>query len=405
MDITAYAPEHLDDVRRQWLETGWIDHGNDQHAEAQRTWLSMGNGSVALIDGHAEAFGHWTPGAIWYVDRPVSLAAVTAITTSRVARRQGMATALTARALLEGKDAGHTVAGLGIFDQGFYDRFGFGTASYEHRFSFDPASLKVEVSGSIPVRLSVDDYEEIHALLLRRHRSHGAVTLDPPELVKAELLWTESPFGLGFRAKDGRLTHFVYGMGKGESGPYTVQWLAYEEPSQFRELLSLIRGLSDQVASVVMWEPPGIQLQDFIDRPFRQRVRTTKSDHETSHRAAAFTQLRILDLEAAMAARSWMGPEVRFNLSLRDPIDAIEPAVSIAGDYVVTIGAESGVEVGTDSEAPTLQASVNALTRLWIGVRDASTLAVSDDLDGSPELLARLDAAFGIPEPRQGWMY
>ncbi|MBT8214696.1 MAG: sterol carrier protein domain-containing protein, partial [Acidimicrobiia bacterium] len=147
------------------------------------------------------------------------------------------------------------------------------------------------------------------------------------------------------------------------------------------------------------------QLQDFIDRPFRQRTRTTKSVHETSHRAAAFTQLRILDLEAAMAARSWMGPEVRFNLSLRDPIDAIEPAVSIAGDYVVTIGAESGVEVGTDSEAPTLQASVNALTRLWIGVRDASTLAVSDDLDGSPELLARLDAAFGIPEPRQGWMY
>lgn len=405
MEITAYAPEHYDDVRRQWTEVGWIDAGNDRHAEAQRTWLTMGNGSVAIVDGHAEAFGHWTPGVITYVDRPVSLCAVTAITTSRVARRQGIASALTARTLRQGKEAGLTVAGLGIFDQGFYDRFGFGTTSYEHRFSFDPASLTVESSTPRPVRLSVDDYEEIHALLLRRHRVHGAVSLDPPELVKAELQWVESPFGLGFRADDGRLTHFIYGTGKGEQGPYTVVWQAYEEPGQFRQLLSLIKGLSDQVASVVMWEPPGIQLQDFIDRPFRQRTRTLKSDHETSHRAIAFTQLRILDLEAAIAARSWAGPEVRFNLALRDPIADIEPAVSIAGDYVVTIAADSTVEPGTDASAPTLEATVNAFTRLWIGVRNATTLAASDHLTGPPELMNQLDEAFAVPEPRQGWFY
>ncbi|NNC75266.1 MAG: GNAT family N-acetyltransferase, partial [Acidimicrobiia bacterium] len=154
MNITAYAPEYFDDVNRQWNEVGWVEAGNERETKAQRTWLSMGNGSVALVDGHAEAFGHWAPGSVWYVDRPISLCAVTAITTSRVARRQGLATALTARALRQGKEAGFTLAGLGIFDQGFYDRFGFGTSSYEHRFSFDPASLKIESSSRTPVRLS-----------------------------------------------------------------------------------------------------------------------------------------------------------------------------------------------------------------------------------------------------------
>ena len=405
MRIEAYTPEYFDDVHRQWIEVGWIEAGNDKEKEAQQTWLSMGTGSVAVVDGHAEAFGHWTSGDVWYVDRPVSLCAISAITTSRVARRQGLASALTARALLQGKEAGITIAGLGIFDQGFYDRFGFGTTSYEHRFSFDPASLKIEASGPPPVRLSIDDYEEIHGLMLRRHRAHGSVTLAPPELVKGELLWVTNPFGLGFRDDGGRLTHFIYGSAKGEAGPYTIYWVGYEKPEQFRELLGLIKGLSDQVASVVIWEPPGIQLQDFIDRPFRQRVRTVKSDHETSHRAGAFNQLRILDLGAAIAARSWKGPEVRFNLALHDPIDDIERELSLTGDYVVAVGAESSVEAGTDSGAPTLKASVAALTRLWIGTRNASTLAASDDLQGPPELLADLDEAFGLPEPRLGWFY
>ena len=129
MQIAPYADEYFDDVHRQWVEVGWIDRGSDSDKETQRIWMSVGHGSVAIVDEHAEAFGHWTPGTVWYVDRPVTLCAVTAITTSRVARRQGLASALTARALKEGKEAGMTIAGLGIFDQGYYDRFGFGTSA------------------------------------------------------------------------------------------------------------------------------------------------------------------------------------------------------------------------------------------------------------------------------------
>ncbi len=63
------------------------------------------------------------------------------------------------------------------------------------------------------------------------------------------------------------------------------------------------------------------------------------------------------------------------------------------------------MEQGSADDLPTLSASVNAFTRMWMGVATPSTLAVSDDLDASPELLTALDEAFGLPEPRHGWFF
>jgi hypothetical protein len=406
MEIVRYVPEsHFDAVHRIWMEVGWVEDGNDRQRDAMRDFAAASHGHVAIVDGEAEAFGHWTPGSFWYVDRALPMCAVTAITTSRIARKLGCASALTALTLREGKEAGHAVAALGIFDQGFYDKFGFGTGSYEHRFSLDPASLNVDVPYRRPVRLDRDDWVEIHDLMQRRYRAHGSATLDPPVVIQSELRWIDNAFGLGYRDDDGRLTHFVFGSAKGENGPYTLQWWGYERPDQLLELLRVVKELSDQVASVVIWEPPGVQLQDFIDRPFRQRTRTIKSDHETSHRAAAFWQMRMLDLEQCIAARRWSGTELRFNLTLGDPIASIEPDVSIAGDYVVTISSDSSVAEGTDTDLETVTASVNAFTRVWMGVRSASTLALSDDITAPPTLLSGLDEAFALPEPRHGWFF
>ncbi|NIR38540.1 MAG: hypothetical protein GWN07_21960, partial [Actinobacteria bacterium] len=93
----------------------------------------------------------------------------------------------------------------------------------------------------------------------------------------------------------------------------------------------------------------------------------------------------------AVAARRWTGDELRFTLRLSDPIAAFESAVDLGGDYVVTIGAESGVEQGASADLPVVDASINAFTRMWMGARPASALAVSDALIASPALLAALD--------------
>jgi len=52
---------------------------------------------------------------------------------------------------------------------------------------------------------------------------------------------------------------------------------------------------------------------------------------------------------------------------------------------------------------PTLEATVNAFTRLWLGVQPASGLAITDDIAGPPELLAALDRRLRLPAPHMDW--
>jgi GNAT superfamily N-acetyltransferase len=403
VETRPYAHDtDFDAVLRIWREVGWID-GSDGHKEGLEAFCSVGRSSVALMDGEAECFVHWTPGDIAHTGTLLPFAGVTAVTTSRIARKQGFATSLTARALVEAIESGAAVAGLGIFDQGFYERFGFGTAPYEHRYSFDPASLRPQVPYRPPVRVGPDDWQAVHAALRSRMRAHGTLTLEPGRIVEAELKWTENPFGLGYRDETGTLTHFIYGKAKDEQGPYSIWHMAYRDGRQLLELLRLIRELADQVASVVMMEPPEIQLQDLLDKPFRQRARSIKSDHETVNRAGAFTQLRILDPAACASAHRWRGPEVAFDLTLDDPLDRIVPGVGIGGEHTVVVGDPSRFEPGHRGGLPVMVATVNAFSRFWFGVRPASSLAITDRLDGPPDLVAALDEAVRLPRPSFGW--
>lgn len=170
--IAAYRRDRdLDAITRIWREVGWISD-EDREAEALGYFFDAGSANVALVDGSAECAVHWVPGNIRHGATELPLCAVTAVTTSLIARRQGLALRLSAEALAEGSEAGAAVAALGMFEQGFYDR----TGGYEHRLSFDPASLRALPSTRPPVRLTRDDWAEVHAALLRRSRWNGSVS-------------------------------------------------------------------------------------------------------------------------------------------------------------------------------------------------------------------------------------
>ena len=98
---------------------------------------------------------------------------------------------------------------------------------------------------------------------------------------------------------------------------------------------------------------------------------------------------------------------MRFNLALHDPIERFldegAPWRGISGDYVVALGPHSGAELGRDETLPTLTCSVGAFTRLWLGVRPATGLAVTDELEGPEELLRELDGVLRLPEPKLDW--
>ena len=50
-----------------------------------------------------------------------------------------------------------------------------------------------------------------------------------------------------------------------------------------------------------------------------------------------------------------------------------------------------------------LTASVNAFSRMWLGVRPATALNFTDDLSGPPELLEALDSLLRLPDPQPDW--
>ncbi len=66
-------------------------------------------------------------------------------------------------------------------------------------------------------------------------------------------------------------------------------------------------------------------------------------------------------------------------------------------------GQNSCAERGRSGSLPVLKASVGAFTRLWLGVRPATGLAITDVLSGPLDLLEQLDEALRLPTPVNDW--
>jgi len=396
-------------VARIWREVGWID--KEKHEEAMDAVLESGRTLVAEVNGAAECMVNTCNGTLRYLEEDIPVSVVGGVTTSRIARKQGLAGCATARTLAEDAEDGMKIALLGIFDQGFYNQLGFGNGSYEHWYTFDPADLNIDARPRIPLRLTVDDWEEMHASRVARVRRHGACTLLPAQMTKADALWAENGFGLGYRDEEsGELTHHLWAKTKEiEHGPYSVWWMAYRTKEQFFELLGLLKNLSDQVNSIELCEPPGVQMQDLLAHPFKSRRITKRSKHENAIFSAANWQARILDLPRCLEQTHLSSKEAYFNLILTDPIERFlsddNDWRGVGGEYLVRLGEESSAKRGRDDSLPTLRASVNAFTRLWLGVRPASVLSWCDDLSGPQEVLAKLDRTLCLPSPQVDWNF
>lgn len=414
MNFREYDPaKDQEAVHRIWLEIGWLED-NDKQKATMDIFLNGGRTLVADLNGEPECLAASMPGTIRYLDEELKLSVVTAVTTSRIARKQGLAKRLTARLIAANAAnaanaaAGAQVSMLGMFEQGFYNQLGYGTGGYEHWISFDPAQLHIEKKARVPRRLTNEDWASMHAAMLARQRVHGGVNLNPPQFTHGESGFSSNSFGLGYYdGPDDELSHFFWARAKGEHGPYTVLMMAYQNWDQFLELMALLKNLGDQVRLIKMNEPGHIQIQDLIRQPFRHRQLTEKSSYESINRATAYWQARICDLSGCLAQTYLPGETIQFNLDLHDPITKHLaediPWRGIGGEYIITLGPKSQAKRGTDKNLLTLNASVGAFTRMWLGVRPPSGLAVTDQLSGPPQLMAALDQLLRLPQPKPDW--
>lgn len=395
---------------RIWRETGWIDYDDKDDEKHLNSFLASSNVLVAEIAGTAECLVAATKGSIRHLNSDIPLNIIAAVTTSHIARKQGFASDLTARAIAAAADEGAAASALGMFEQGFYSRLGFGTGPYEHFIAFEPARIKTKLKARVPVRLGVKDYKDCHQALMNRWRGHGSVQVFTPKHFKAEMGWTEQGFGLGYRDNGKQLSHFIWGESKGEHGPYRITAIAYQSRQQLLELMALIKGLGDQVFTVEMIEPSYVQLQDLIDSPFKGQYRSENSEFEEHNSAEAFWQVRINDLAGCISQTSLTArPPLSFNLVLNDPIaqylDKSHGWQGISGEYTVHLGQSSEAKQGLQKNLPTLTASVGAFSRLWLGAASANAIATADELEASQTLLNQLDETLCLPLPKVGWEF
>jgi hypothetical protein len=412
MDWRYFDPETDQGAAQAiWNEVGWIDASRETTQEGLEQFSRCGPGYAGLVHGEPECVVFTAPGRMRYLSEDIDLVAVTGVTTSHLARKQGLAMGLTARAVVEAAANGAALAGLSTFEQGFYNRLGFANAAYEHRWRFDPSQLTVPGKVRPPKRLSVADGPAMHAGRLARKLHHGSVSMLPEAITTAQVRFIEKGFGLGYAdGPDESLSHFLWCSTENMlSGPYQVEWMVWQTKEQLLELLGLMRQWGDQVRLVILDEPAGVQLQDFMGRPTYHGEITEATRFASGNKAYSYFQYRILDLAACVEKTRVNGPEVAFNLELSDPLSERPaegvPWKGLAGTYRVSFGKQSGVDPGADNALPTLKASVGAFTRLWLGVRPATGLSVTDELRGSPELLEALDGCLCLPVPLTDWQF
>lgn len=409
-DIRAYRPEDLEQAQRVWKEVGWI---MDNDYEPLRILLEDSRTQVGLLRGAVESMAITEEGSFRYLDEELPMTIVAAVTTSLVARRQGLAGRTTAQALQKGAEAGDLVAALGIFDQGYYDRLGFATMPYTHRIAFDPAQLIVPQVRRAPHRFDASHSEAIHRSRLRRMRGHGSVNILSPTHTRTGMLENKESRGLGFYEENGEISHHIWGRIEDEHGPFYIWWTAYRDHTELLELLSLLRSLGDQVHLVHMHEPPGIVLQDFLKTPFKFRRSTAKGKFEQTIVTGAASQLRLLDVPKAvekMHLPGIAGDEfLEFNLTIDDPVERYLPEDAdwrgCGGDYVVRLGERCSAERGTGKGLPKVEMSVGGFSQLWSGARTVEHLHLRGVLKCDSDTRDQLSRLISLPLPDFEWLF
>ena len=397
MTIRKYNKE----IDKSQIETITNEVGWD--VKAMDIYVSEGRNLVAELNGKVEAFCSTSLGDIQYLENKIPFSELGTVAVSFLARKQKISGRMTALKIAEDAGAGAAVCGLGMFDQGYYDKMGFGTGNYTHWITFPLKALKVKGTPKIPTRLGFNDFEKINRSMQNRMRWHGSFSCTP-DLIKGGM--SEGGMGLGYFNEKGELTHHIWFEEDNLSkGPLSIAWWSYQNYDQLMELLVLLKSLSDQIISVSTIELPFLNIQDLIERPFHNAALSKNSPHQYKVSTQAFWQMRILDLEKCLSSTELPFGELCFNLELTDPIESFlkdEDCLwrGIGGNYTIMLGEKSSAKKGFINGLPTLKASVGAFTRMWLGCEKASNLTFTDELKGDRELISSLDKIFSLPLPK-----
>lgn len=330
-------------------------------------------------------------------------AGVTVVTVAPTHRRRGILTAMMTGLLEQAQAAGEPLASLWAAEGGIYERFGFGVASRRSRFRLPgraagprPPFPGVE-DGSADLRIELLPLEGAGPLLAPLWAAVRELRPGIPARTPDWWAWriladpTESRHG----ALQKRLAVAVDGDGAARG--YAI-YRATRNGGGELEVLELIS--PDRDAETALWRYLGsIDLVEAIDasnRPVDDPLPFRYADWRQPWPAIAewpdAMWLRLLDLPAALEARSWNGP---LELTL-DVTDARLPRN--AGRWRLQVSADGTAGCTAADGDADLALDIATLGAAYLGGATVTVLADAGRVaELTPGALARLDLALHVP--------
>jgi predicted acetyltransferase len=326
--------------------------------------------TCAFVDGRIAAVMAAFPFTMRWNGAPVAVAGITDVGTDPEFRRRGLLRRLKEHGFREQRERGQYLAILWASMGAIYQRFGYGLASTDARYEFDPrqAALVDDVASRGSVRLTPAD--EALPELKRAYRTFA--TPRTLALHRADVAWR---YLLRGGAKDARRHVAVYRDGDGAPTGYVVfgtkEVPARSEPAPDQEMDVHEFVAADRDAFRGLWE--FIRAHDLVARV---HMRVAEDDPAPAlmlepralrRRTADGIWMRIVDVERALPLRRY-GEAGALTLTVRDDLcDWNDGTFRIETD-----GASA--EAGRTTDAPDLTLPVRSLAMLASGHYSATQL-------------------------------
>jgi predicted acetyltransferase len=380
---------------------------NDQAFEAGAvSWdesdsLAAWDGELCLGSVGAFRFVSTVPGGA-----EVKTAGVTRVGVLPTHTRRGLLTRMMHRLLTESRERGNVLATLHASETSIYRRYGFGLATDTTAVVVTPRAAKPwrtsAAAGSMRL-LPHDQVLDLVPALYERVARWRVGSVSRPAWMWTRVLKDASqpldaPFGKGsfvavHTGADGIDDGYAY---------YDVEWdesfaVNPVGAGKVRDLwgaspeveLELWRFLLD-IDLVVRWEAEV--------RPVDEAVRRAMHDsraYETRQRLDE-QWVRILDVDAAMNARTFGPVEASVVIQVDDPLFSDN-----CGTWVV-----SGAGASSTAAHADVTVDIATLSAAYLGAVSWNDLATIGSASATPETLAQLDALFAVhPTPFCGTMY
>lgn len=319
----------------------------------------------------------------------IDMWAISSVTVSGTHRRRGIARALLEGELRAAASAGIPIAGLTVTQATIYGRYGFAPAVPVAKMTVD--TRRAGWAGPVPAgRLEYIDKDALKATLAAVHEVER--TQRAGQIAGWDLRWARMAAAAPGHPSAAKVrgVRFLDEHGKVRG---VMAYTLDDIPGDFRfeMAISLLSAVTPD-ALTALW---GFALQhDLVDRvtadlrpiddPLPWLVRDPRGVEVVVHDHG---WLRILDLPAALSARTYRAP-----LELVVRVD--DPLGFTTGSWRLTIVEGSATVAPAESEPADVVLDIATLSALYVGGVSAVQLRTAGRLEATAEIAASIDDAF-----------